>query len=348
MKTILVVLGTRPNFIKFAPIYHKLKNRCNLIVVHTEQHYTPILSKTIMEDVDIIPTAILGNRTSDRSELINSLNFYLHSLNKLPDEIIVVGDVNSTFAGAWVAKINGIPLIHIESGLRSGDYSMDEEMNRIIVDSMSDILFLTEQAAVSNLFKEMNMSSKQYHVVGNTHIESVMNYDKVLNLSQYNKLNFLLVTLHRKNTIENKEKLNKVFSLLKELNNLIPIVVCAHPNLSLQLKLRNVNTEPLIILKALPYKEFLVQLKMARCVLTDSGGVPCEAVVLGTPCIIYRDTIEHTYLKSRCTISTDSEVISNRVKHILYMKDKELIYPPIEEYITDGKASERLTEILLR
>ena len=342
MKNIVLIVGTRPNFIKAAPVYHSLNSLglYNLTVLHTGQHYDWELDESICRDVMLPITFNIATSLSDRWLLINSIEPVLLKYN--PDMVIIFGDVNSTFAGAWVAKKHGILLAHVESGGRSDNWKMEEEFNRYFVDSISDILFTIEEQHTHNINKEFN--NKKVYYVGNTMIDSLYKFRHLI-MKPIIEKPYAVITLHRRENIVEKRDLEKVISIIEKINKKIPIKLFAHPHLVKQLKRNNLNVD---YKPPLPYIEFMNVVYNSKFVFTDSGGLQTEAAYMQIPCIVYRKHTEHIIShrlhshNTQCTID-----IMRNVNNILNNTKEKGICPILSSCNWgDGKASERITKTI--
>lgn len=364
-KKILIVIGTRPNFIKvtqfkkLAPQYPDL----NIKFVHTSQHYSDEMSGNFFEQFGFQPDYHLnipGNLSvvSQFSEILKQLEQII-TQQFYPDLIMVVGDVNSTLAGALVANKMNIKIAHLESGLRSFDASMPEEYNRKLTDQMAHYFFVTEQDAITNLIYE-GVSEKNIFYVGNTMIDTLIAYEKEINdskvLEQFNisPKQYLLLTLHRPANVDTKiglkqiiESIKYIFEQFKPIKNIVfPVHPRTQKNLiSYGLWDETQSIPGLIITKALSYFDFQKTLKHAYAVITDSGGVQEETSYLGIPCITLRASTERPV-----TVWDGSNVLlpfkkENILNYLNDIEQGKLKLPAIPKY-WDGKATKRILEIL--
>lgn len=303
-KRFAVVLGTRPNFVKAAPFFREARKHSeyNFTLIHTGQHFDYNMSKIFFEGMSIpkpdVFLDITGEFHSEKiGKMFSSLITYF-SNNKF-DGIIVFGDVKSTLAGALAAAKNGLMIIHIESGLRCHDRRMPEEINRTIVDHLSDLLFITEPSAYQNLVLEGIPESKIKHV-GNLMIESIEIFlDKIMesNILEDLKLKnkaYFVATIHRQENIDNRKYLEKILLLLKELNRTTKVILPLHPGTKKEI-IRN-NLDKLLneinVIDPLGYFEFMKLVIESKGVVTDSGGIQEETSHLGIPCCTLRDNTE--------------------------------------------------------
>lgn len=305
MKNILVVVGTRPNFIKVTR-FREVASRypdINLRIVHTGQHYDHAMAEVFFQQFGLQPDFFLDiPATSPNSQMANIM-LRLEELFATfrPHLLLVVGDVNSTAAAALTGNKCGIPIGHIESGLRSFDRTMPEEFNRLITDELCDYLFVTEQSGTDHLKSEGKKG--QVFFVGNTMIDTLVAFSKQIDASDVlEKLgvqqnNYLLMTMHRPATVDTPEGLEKLLDLIAALTKRLPLVFPVHPrtlskmrSLGLEEKLKAIPNVHL--LEPLGYFDFQRLVKEARCVVTDSGGIQEESTFLGVPCFTLRPNTE--------------------------------------------------------
>ena len=310
-QTVIHIVGARPNFIKAAPVIHALdKEPINNIIVHTGQHYDYNMSKTFFEELNIPEPhynlgAGGGSHTTQTTNIMLGCERVYNELK--PDLIIVYGDINSCIAAAIVASkihLEGgkkIKIAHVESGLRSRDREMPEEINRIITDSISDILFVTSPIGLQNLKKEGIWGST--HFVGNTMIDSLVNLlDKITTSDILNKLNinqkYALVTLHRPSNVDNKKSLECMMDSIIELTKHTMVIFPIHPrtkwrldNFGISKKYKKIKN--LLIIEPQGYIDFMCLQKNANVVITDSGGVQEETSYFNVPCLTVRNNTEY-------------------------------------------------------
>ena len=371
MKKIISVVGARPNFMKMAPIFKELlkyKNKINHLVLHTGQHFDNNMSDVFFKQLKIQKPHIMlniGSGTPLRqiSDIIKGLETVL--LREKPDLVLVYGDVNSTLSASIVCSrllINGkkIKLAHIESGLRSFDNTMPEEINRIVTDSLSDFLFVTEPSGVKNLI-ENGVNKKNIFYVGNTMIDSLRNNllqaekSNILNeLSVKNKSYFLL-TLHRPSNVDNKNNFIKIINILiKIVNNFseYKIVFPVHPRtikMMNQFKFKDnlYDIKNLILTDPLNYFDFMKLMKHAKLVMTDSGGIQEETTFMKIPCLTMRENTERPVtidVGTNTLCRLDSDIILNSINKIIKGKYKKGRIPKY----WDGKSAEKIVNILLK
>ncbi|WP_313644875.1 UDP-N-acetylglucosamine 2-epimerase (non-hydrolyzing) [Stenotrophomonas sp.] len=306
-KQIDLVIGTRPNIIKAAPLYHALgaSDWATPRLVFLQQHTDPALSTQTMEDVGLAPSQITmiplhGLNYGDRLGCMVSRYAELLHQSK-PDLVTVFGDVDTTLAAAVAAKREHCLLAHVEAGLRSGDRGMPEELNRIMVDSISDLLLTTTHEARNTLLHEGQPESC-VHFVGNLMIDSLLvTVDDALGRSMCAALGvlphrFLLATFHRPSNVDTAEGLSALIKMLRQLVQRMPVVFPIHPRTRAALEregmLGNIDLPGLIVTPPMRYREFVSLQSVARVVISDSGGMQEECAVLGVNCLTIRDTTE--------------------------------------------------------
>lgn len=299
-----IVIGARPNFIKVAPFLKRAKNYPNLefVLIHTGQHFDKNMSKIFFDDMQIPkPDIMLDIRGELHTEKIGKM---FNALNRLFsdrefDGVIVFGDINSTLAAGIAAAKQTHKLIHIESGLRSHDRRMPEEINRAIVDHLSDLLFTTEPSGRENLMRE-GISGDKIRYVGNIMIESIeIHLDKIKSSDILDKLGlkpseYIVATLHRWENTDVPHILEKLLVLLKELNRSIRVVFPMHPGTRKLVESFGLADylKDIYIIEPLGYFEFMKLVLESGGVVTDSGGIQEETTHLGIPCATLRDNTE--------------------------------------------------------
>jgi len=351
-KNIVHVVGARPNFVKAAPVINALKEEIKdlkQIVIHTGQHYDANLSDIFFKALKIpkpdINLKIASSRMQGKqvADVITGIERYL--TGKRVDLVVVYGDVNSTLGAAIAATKMGIPIAHIEAGLRSFDRSMPEETNRIIVDRISDFHFVTENSAVKNLLNE-GASQDSIFFVGNTMIDSLYNVLPLIEDSPADE-DYILVTLHRPSNVDNLEGLNKILDICKSVST--KMIFPIHPrtrnsfaNFGLLNDLNSI--EKLEVIDPVGYFEFSALMKNSAAVLTDSGGIQEETTALGIPCLTLRKNTERPstiHAGSNRLVDSKSEVVSS----LNMIKAKNL--PPFEKpELWDGKSGKRISRII--
>jgi len=300
---LVVLAGARPNFMKVAPLMDVLSGDPDFstTLIHTGQHYDHNMSGQFFSDLDLRePKYYLGvgcgSHAQQTAEVIKRIEPVLIEMN--PAAILVVGDVNSTMAGALVATKLGIKVVHVEAGLRSFDRTMPEEINRIVTDSISDLLLVTEESGRVNLLRE-GISQDRIHFVGNLmidslqrHLERAMKSDIGRRLG-INADRFGLVTLHRPANVDNDRQLAEILEALSEIAADLPLYWPMHPRTRVRIDRAAIPLSDRIhSMEPLGYLDFLLLQASSSIVLTDSGGVQEETTVLGIPCLTLRDNTE--------------------------------------------------------
>ena len=311
--SILCVVGARPNFMKMAPImaaFATHKSELDISLVHTGQHYDATMNHQYFEALGIPQPDInlevgSGSHTTQTANVMLRFETVLNT--KHPSAILVVGDVNSTIACALVAAKQGIPVIHVEAGLRSFDRTMPEEINRILTDQISDLLFITERSGRENLLRE-GIAEHRIRFVGNVMIDTLHhNLKKVIPVSQIlqnaGKKEYLaghdgyaILTAHRPSNVDNPDALRSLLETILKISERLPIIFPVHPrtrDMIQKFGLSNMLNVPIVLqLPPMGYLEMLGLMKDAKVVLTDSGGIQEETTALGVPCITLRNNTE--------------------------------------------------------
>jgi UDP-N-acetylglucosamine 2-epimerase (non-hydrolysing) len=351
----LYVVGARPNFVKTAPVVAALERRFPTdehVLVHTGQHYDAEMSERFLQDLDMPqPDARLGVGSGTHAEQTARVMEALERLvvREPPDLAFVPGDVNSTLGAALVFAKLGIPYAHIESGLRSFDRSMPEEINRIVADEFGAFLFAHSDEAVANLTAE-GIDSSRVHLVGNTMIDSLVRLEpRFRALAAARELglrpgDFLLVTLHRPSLVDTDE-LEVVLRHLDALASDLPVVFPVHPRTQRRI---DAHVYPGVrFTQPLGYLEFLSLESDAAAVLTDSGGVQEETTYLGVPCFTLRTTTERPVtirMGTNVLLGLDPGRVAD-IRDLLHARrDRDAGPPPL----WDGRASERIADVLER
>jgi UDP-N-acetylglucosamine 2-epimerase (non-hydrolysing) len=347
---------------KVAPLhkeFSKKPSRVRHLIVHTGQHYDDAMSKVFFDDLELPhPDFYLGVGSGTHAEQTARVMVELEKvlLQVRPDLTIVVGDVNSTVAASLVSVKLGIPVAHVEAGLRSFDRTMPEEINRVLTDAVSEYLFVSEPSGVSNLRRE-GVDESKIHLVGNVMIDSIAHYRekaKRLNAMEVfgvHSRGFTLVTLHRPNNVDTKEGLEKILTIFEQIAPYSTIIFSVHPRTRKMLDqygltARSEAVPNLKIVGPIGYLDFLHLLENAQLVLTDSGGIQEETTFLGVPCLTLRENTERPVT---CEIGTnelcgmDTEGIIRKSRAVFEGKGKKGRIPDL----WDGHAAERISEVLL-
>lgn len=357
---------------KMAPIHKQLlKHKSKVIhkIVHTGQHYDNKMSGIFLKELDLPKPHIylgIGSQTHAVQKAMIMTEFEQVILREKPDLVLVYGDVNSTAAAAIVTSkmMTGtgkpIPVAHIESGLRSFDRNMPEEINRMITDVLADYLFVTEPSGEMNLLKE-GISKDKIFFTGNTMIDSLEFYLKKAKRSEVMKElcisrnNYVLVTLHRPSNVDNKDNLNRIISIFKSINKINPtldIVFPVHPRTikmlgKFGLEDNFYSIKNLIVTEPFGYFDFLNLIQNAKFILTDSGGIQEETTFLKIPCITLRENTERpvtSEIGTNVICGLDEKKIIKHIREIENGKFKKGKIPKL----WDGKAAERIVKVLLK
>lgn len=310
---LLCVVGARPNFMKIAPIMAALAEhapRMRVSLLHTGQHYDAVMNHQYFEALDIPAPSInlevgSGSHAQQTAEVMRRFEPALDASGARA--VLVVGDVNSTLACALVAAKRGLPVIHVEAGLRSFDRAMPEEINRILTDRISDLLFTSERGARDNLLKE-GIPEQAIHFVGNVMIDTLrQNLGRAVPFRQtvapeerarcdVAENNYAVLTLHRPSNVDEPAALRRLLETLNEASERIPILFTLHPRTRAMIEkfelMPLLKRARIVLLPPLGYLEMLGLMKDARMVLTDSGGIQEETTALGIPCVTLRDSTE--------------------------------------------------------
>jgi UDP-N-acetylglucosamine 2-epimerase (non-hydrolysing) len=361
MSKILLIAGARPNFMKVAPIYAEMKRRPDdflPMIAHTGQHYDAAMSDTFFDDLGMPkPDVHLGVGSGSHAVQTAKImtEFEPVVLREKPDWVLVVGDVNSTIACALVCSKLGVKVAHVEAGLRSGDRTMPEEINRILTDAISDLLFTTSQDADDNLQKE-GISNNKVRFVGNVMIDSLLDHLKLAEGSAVREDlgvstgEYAVLTLHRPSNVDVIETFSGILSALLEISTQLPIIFPVHPRTRGRIDefgygelIRNSSIK---LIEPLGYLDFMRLYSGAKMVLTDSGGLQEETTVLGIPCLTLRNNTERPVtvdLGTNELVGVDPKKIVTSAIRIL-TKDPSASHsiPPL----WDGKTAGRICDEL--
>lgn len=360
---IINVVGARPNFMKIAPLQRAFSKRPEIesIIVHTGQHYDEKMSDIFFNQLEIPkPSYNLGigggSHTYQKAHVMLAFEKILN--DEKPDLVLVVGDVNATAACSITAVKMGIKVVHVEAGLRSGDRTMPEEVNRIITDAISNHLFVTEHSGLVNLAKE-GVPDDKVSFVGNVMIDNLAylktKSDQVTIMAdlKVKRGEFVLMTMHRPHNVDNADGLKDILQIIKDVTSHKRLVFPMHPRTENNLKkfglleelkaIKNIN-----ILPPLGYLEFLNLMSNAAVIITDSGGIQEETTYLQVPCITFRDSTERPVTVELGTNflmkDLDPTIVYDQFKAILSGNAKQGIVPPL----WDGNAAERIADILIK
>jgi UDP-N-acetylglucosamine 2-epimerase (non-hydrolysing) len=351
---ILHVVGARPNFMKAAPLLRALGEFSHVrqTLVHTGQHYDAGMSDVFFRQLEM-PQPDVNLAVGSASQALQTaevmVRFEPVALNLRPDWVVVYGDVNSTLAAALVASKVAIPLAHVESGLRSRDRSMPEEINRILTDQLSNLLFTPSADADDNLRRE-GIEAKRIHRVGNVMIDTLVRLlPQAVMPGEFADLGrFVLVTLHRPANVDDLSWLREMIAALTEVSRDVPVLFPAHPRTArslaegMAMPLANVG---LRLLPPLSYLEFLALQRQAQAVITDSGGIQEETSYLGVPCLTVRENTERPITLTEGT----NTLVGRDLPHLRRELERVLAEPrrdPRPIPLWDGHAAERIAQIL--
>lgn len=361
MIKILLVAGARPNFMKIAPllrvIHKQYEGKVHPILVHTGQHYDPEMSQTFFDELEISnPDYYLGIGSGSHAVQTAKIMIAFEEVCLLerPEVVVVVGDVNSTIACALVAKKLEILVAHVEAGLRSRDLSMPEEINRMVTDTLSDFLFVTEKSGISNLIQE-GKAAESIHFVGNVMVDTLFFYLPRTNIlvDAVRKPSgpFAVLTLHRPSNVDDPVKLREIIAAIATVSQEYQVYFPAHPRTRRALQatglLEELDRQNVIIMPPLAYLTFLSLWKDAALVLTDSGGLQEETTALGIPCITIRENTERPITIEEGTNTLAGASYSGILAAYDSFKDSGGKKGRIPE-LWDGKAAERIVAILAK
>jgi len=358
---IVHVVGARPNLMKIGPLMEAWSKRPGVEarLVHTGQHYDANMSELFFRELGI-PEPDLNLEVGSASHAVQTAEimkaFEPIVLAERPDAVLVVGDVNSTIACGLVAVKLGVRLVHVEAGLRSFDRTMPEEINRVLTDAISDVLFCTEQSGVANLRRE-GVPAERIHLVGNVMIDTLLRHraraeaSPVLSRLGLERRGYAVLTLHRPANVDDPAVLGALLGALEEIARELPIVFPAHPRTRAKLEAfghgpRLAALPALRLLDPLGYLDFLKLMAEARVVLTDSGGIQEETTILGVPCLTLRENTERpvtVLCGTNRLVGRDPARILAAWREIRAAGPAPVRTPPL----WDGHAAERIADALL-
>jgi UDP-N-acetylglucosamine 2-epimerase (non-hydrolysing) len=355
---VIHVVGARPNFIKAAPLIEAMKNypgHFDQRLVHTGQHYDYNMSSIFFKELDLpSPDEFLnvgaGTHAEQTARVMMAFEPVVQKFK--PDLVCVVGDVNSTLAAALVCSKLGIRVAHVEAGLRSGDRSMPEEINRLLTDQISDVLFTPSRDGDMNLLKE-GIPTGDIHFVGNVMIDTLVKMlpkaedQPVLTDLGIQPGEYILTTLHRPSNVDDPEILSQILHALGELGQRIPVIFPVHPRTLKNIHGLELNNVPgILFTEPFGYLDFLKLTRWARLVITDSGGIQEETTFLGVPCLTVRQNTERPVTISQGTnrlVDSHREAILTATDEIL--SGRFVRKGPPE--LWDGHAAQRIAKILM-
>ena len=361
---IVIIVGARPNFIKIAPLFGVFKKypRIKPILVHTGQHYDFEMSQIFFKGLNIPkPHYNLGigsgGHAWQTAKMMEKLEPII--IKEKPNLVVVVGDVNSTLAGALTAAKLHIPVGHIEAGMRSYDKNMPEEINRVLTDHVSDFLFVTSVFDKENLLKE-GINPKKIFITGNIMTDSLLKIsafggknkvsDRILKKFHLENRQYGFFTLHRAENTDNKDRFKKILEAIAEISKTTPIIFPIHPrtkktaeNFKVDYLLK--NSPKLKVVPPLSYIDTVSLVKNAKFVLTDSGGLQHETTILGVPCLTIRENTEWPVTIQKGTnslVGVSRNKIIRKASEVAHAKRKEV--PKIKYW--DGKTAQRIIKVL--
>jgi len=361
MIKIICVCGARPNFMKIAPLMKAFRQRGDMetLLVHTGQHYDAHMSKLFFDELHI-PRPDINLEVGSASHAVQTAEimkrFEPVVVDFKPDYVLVVGDVNSTIACGLVAVKLGVKLIHVEAGLRSFDRTMPEEINRLLTDAISDLLFVTEQSGVDNLLRE-GVAPSKIHLVGNVMIDTLLsNREKaqksaVLKEIGVSPRQFAVITLHRPSNVDDMTKFGAIMTAFEKIQQELTLIFPIHPRTRKNLagsawEPRLQGMKNLLLTEPYGYLDFLCLVSNSAFVMTDSGGIQEETTILGIPCMTLRENTERPVTIAEGTNRLVSPVTAeNILKHYREIKNNKQAAAGIPRY-WDGKAAERIASII--
>lgn len=303
MKTIVHVVGARPNYMKIAPLIEALSGDANLrqVLVNTGQHYDEAMSTGFLRELGL-PKPDRDLNVGSASHAVQTakvmLGFEPVCLEEKPDLVVVAGDVNSTMAATLVASKLLVPVAHLEAGLRSFDRAMPEEINRLVTDALADLLLTPSADADENLLAE-GVRPERIHRVGNIMIDTLMRHlplaslDRLRGRVEVQPKQYAVLTLHRPSNVDNPDALGPIIEALRVIASKLPVVFPVHPRTRERLRAFGVTMpDGVVLTEPLGYIDFLSLTSNARIVLTDSGGLQEESTALGIPCLTLRENTE--------------------------------------------------------
>jgi UDP-N-acetylglucosamine 2-epimerase (non-hydrolysing) len=356
------VCGARPNFMKIAPLMEAYKAHPSIqpMLVHTGQHYDERMSKLFFEELHIPRPDInleVGSGSHAQQTATIMQRFEPVVLEHKPDAVLVVGDVNSTIACAMVASKLGVAVFHVEAGLRSFDRTMPEEINRLLTDAISDLLFVSEVTGLENLRKE-GVPAERVHFVGNVMIDTLMHCraraesSKILAELGLSRGQYVLVTLHRPAAVDSPAVMGDLLGVLAEVQRDMPVVFPIHPRTRKMIETHGLRDRvqamsQLKLIDPVGYLDFLKLTMDARVVMTDSGGIQEETTILNVPCLTMRENTERPVTISEGTnrlVGLDPKVILAAYREAIAGRNASSRRP--DKW--DGHAAERIAEIIAR
>lgn len=357
---VTIVAGARPNFMKIAPIIaeiEKVKSEGAAIdfrLVHTGQHYDGKMSDNFFEQLGIPePHINLGARGATQAEQTAAImvSFEKDLMENRPSLVLVVGDVTSTMACAIAAQKLCIPVAHVEAGIRSGDWAMPEEINRIVTDSITNYFFTTTELA-GNMLKKTGVEQERIFFVGNTMIDTLLrqmpHFRKPPFWDEYHLApqQYLVLTLHRPSNVDDEAQLRSLFEVIERASQSMPVIFPAHPRTTKNMERFGIQLNNVKLVEPMGYLEFNYLVQHAKAVITDSGGVTEETTVMNVPCMTIR---ENTERPETCTMGTNEllgtkpESLEAAMNKVMEGNWKKGSVPPL----WDGHTAERIVAAIL-
>jgi UDP-N-acetylglucosamine 2-epimerase (non-hydrolysing) len=355
-----LIAGARPNFMKISPIIDAIKeaqgngHSIRYRLVHTGQHYDKNLSGSFFEELGIPePDHNLGAGSGTQAEQTSAimLGYEKLLLQKKPDICMVVGDVTSTMACSIVAKKMHVKVAHVEGGIRSGDWTMPEEVNRIVTDSITNYFFTTSKTANNNL-RNAGIRDEQIFFVGNTMIDTLLKHrSRFKKPAIWDQLSlkagqYLVITMHRPANVDEESTLKTLLEEIVHHSHGLPLIFPVHPRTAKNLKKIGIKHQHLHLIDPLGYLEFNFLVERSKAVITDSGGITEETTVMGIPCMTLRDNTERPEtidIGTNELLGTNPDVIKPAMEKLFSGIWKKGSIPEL----WDGKTSKRIVECLL-
>lgn len=359
MKNITLIAGARPNFMKIAPIIHAVQKaqqegrHISYRLVHTGQHYDQKMSGDFFEQLGIpLPDANLESGGGSQAEQTANImvRFEKDLMENPTDVVLVVGDVTSTMACSIVAQKLHTKVAHVEAGIRSNDWSMPEEINRLVTDAITNYFFTTSEVANHNL-KTAGVKDEQIFFVGNTMIDTLLKNrsrfrkPEIWDSLKLQEKEYIVMTLHRPANVDEEHKLKELLDEIIANTEDLPLVFPVHPRTAKILESLGVSHPRLHLIEPLGYLEFNYLVERAKAVVTDSGGITEETTVMGVPCMTLRDNTERPETVTIGTnelLGTDPKAIAPAMKMLFSGEWKQGTIP----HLWDGKTAERIVDIL--
>jgi UDP-N-acetylglucosamine 2-epimerase (non-hydrolysing) len=356
LKTIVHVVGARPNFMKMAPLMEALRaaHGVRQILVNTGQHYDDNMSRAFIRDLGL-PTPDYDLGVGSASQAVQTarvmMEFEKVCLAERPDMVVVVGDVTSTLAASLVAAKLLIPVAHVEAGLRSRDLTMPEEINRLVTDRLANLLLAPSADAVENLIAE-GEPPESIHLVGNIMIDSLLRHlpsatlERIRDRVPVTEGRYAVLTLHRPSNVDDENTFRRILAAVVKIAEDMPVVFPVHPRTRSRLEEfgMDVSSRQVLLTEPLGYVDFLSLTSHARIILTDSGGLQEESTALGIPCLTLRENTERPITVTQGTnqvVGTDTEAILAGYRRAL-----AFVGSPRKPELWDGATAGRITRVL--